>query len=455
MLGRHGQGMKLPFGAFPSLPCRPCCLFLVWFPVDDKAMLSTPNRPGACLSLAMLYLLTTACGPLLPTQNGGHCQPLLYLSEPQVARFELETFRYLAELVAEHDVPCDWEVVGGIHGLASEETLDLAAQHVRYLQEKYPDVGAHVSVVTDVDELARLRVPNAVGAVVQPKAAKLWPYKLVAWMLRDVLARNGDGGEDVVFNLQTNTPVIDLQRAGDAWILHTRRGQIAARDVLLATNAYTSCLLPRLTGLVVPVRGQVCALQPPSSADDLRHSYVWMSDDDSDDYLIQRPDGGPLILGGERRAAPGGEVGVSRDDKTSAAVGQRLRRAMDGAVRLRRPPGPDDPPCLRASYEWTGIMGYSADCCPWVGAVPEALGGGPGLWLAAGYTGHGMPVAAQCALRVVEMMRGAPADTLALPPQFLVTEARAEEARLKARPAELTELNVTERLRMLVGGHDG
>ena len=34
--------------------------------------------------------------------------------------------------------------------------------------------------------------------------------------------------------------------------------------------------------------------------------------------------------------------------------------------------------------EWTGIMGYSRDNMPWVGAVP----GQKGVWLAGGYSGE-------------------------------------------------------------------
>lgn len=73
---------------------------------------------------------------------------------------------------------------------------------------------------------------------------------------------------------------------------------------------------------------------------------------------------------------------------------------------------------LLATYEWTGIMGYSSDGGPWVGRVPELLLGelsldadsseaGAGrLWIGAGFTGHGMPVAPRCGIPVAEMILG-------------------------------------------------
>jgi hypothetical protein len=47
-------------------------------------------------------------------------------------------------------------------------------------------------------------------------------------------------------------------------------------------------------------------------------------------------------------------------------------------------------------------MGYSRDDHPWVGKVPEKQG----LWLAGGYTGHGMPNGTLCGKAVVDMVLG-------------------------------------------------
>lgn len=43
-------------------------------------------------------------------QNGGHCQPLVYGSVPEVAAFELEVFNFMESFVKEHGVECDWYV---------------------------------------------------------------------------------------------------------------------------------------------------------------------------------------------------------------------------------------------------------------------------------------------------------------------------------------------------------
>lgn len=200
-------------------------------------------------------------------QNGGHCQPGVWDNAPEVARFELATFDLIDGLVRRHGIPCDWHVVGGVHAILSPDVLDAARAQIRHLRRR-PDLRDKAVLVVDRHELAARRVPEALAAVYQPKAAKCWPYKLVTWLLERLLEEHGASS----FNLQTWTPVERLERRGSSWVLHKQRGQLAARDVLLATNGYKSHLLPDMTGLIVPVRGQVCALQPPPGRKRLPHS---------------------------------------------------------------------------------------------------------------------------------------------------------------------------------------
>ncbi|TGJ85783.1 hypothetical protein E0Z10_g2991 [Xylaria hypoxylon] len=370
-------------------------------------------------------------------RNGGHCQPAIWDSTEEAATFELATFNLIKDLVAEHDIPCDWQVVGGVHAIYSQEVLEAAKKQIKRLQ-KYPDLKDKAVLVTNQAELVAQHVPDALGAIFQPNAAKLWPYKLVAWLLETLLSKH----DAAVFNLQTNTPVTRLERREASWIAHTPRGEVRAREVLLTANAYTSYLLPGLTDIIVPVRGQICALQPPQGAIQLPHSYVWTKDA-SDQYLIHRglddaqvgPNTGDrsLILGGERFAVPEGEEGVSADDAIDPIISGALHRGLDHAVKLL--PG-DEPEkeALHAAYEWTGIMGYSRDGHPFVGRVPGTFLGGKGaesadgLWISAAFTGHGMPVAPRCGIAIAEMILGKEGG-VKVPAAWIPSDERVSRAR--------------------------
>jgi len=388
-----------------------------------------------------------------------------------VARFELETFHHLQELIHKHDIPCAWRVVGGIYAIYSPDVLEAAKAQIKRLQ-KYPDLRDKAVLIQDKDELAVKRVPEALAAVYQPLAAQFWPFKLVAWLLERLLSNHNV----TTFNLQTNTPVTHIRQCEEegSWVVHTQRGQVKAQDVLLATNAYTSRLVPNMTGLIIPVRGQVSALEPPSEATQLPHSYVWMKDADHQ-YLIQRDpkdaqikdiDNGNasksqaedryIIFGGGRPAAQGEDEGTSRDDEVDRRVSQALQRYLQGALNLysdmKDPNKPSISPPLRAAYEWTGIMGYSNDGCPWVGRVPETLlsdehtardqatnrASSGALWISGGYTGHGMPVAARCGIAVAQMIMGR-LDGVQVPKQWIATNGRVQTARSAALPRTLHE----------------
>lgn len=212
-------------------------------------------------------------------------------------------------------------------------------------------------ITRDEDELAALRVPGALGAVVTNVAARMWPYKFVARILEDLLtASNLPGGD---FNLQTLTPVTSLCRAssGADWHICTDRGNIKASKAILATNAYTSHLLPALRDLIVPVRGQMSALHPlPSVAGPNRlQTSFGFAGEGIDDYLIQRPNetGGHLMFGGGRQCLPCiGETDDSViDDETARYLRRRLVEALGLPEGKGTPAGVESQTVTRTACE--------------------------------------------------------------------------------------------------------
>jgi len=99
---------------------------------------------------------------------------------------------------------------------------------------------------------------------------------------------------------------------------------------------------------------------------------------------------------------------------------------------------------LKAQMEWTGIMGFSRDDLPFVGPVP----GHDGVYISAGYTGHGMPNAWLCGKAVASMVEqdlaGAKQDeavesavrSVGLPRAYLSSEERLKLARERPTVAQ-------------------
>ena len=110
-------------------------------------------------------------------------------------------------------------------------------------------------------------------------------------------------------------------------------------------------------------------------------------------------------------------------------------------------PGPDGAE-LEATFEWTGVMGYSRDRDPWVGAVPASAGGGEGLFVCGGYTGHGMPAAPLCAREVVRIIAGEREES-SMPASFNVSDERLERARRESEVHMYDGLGILARLEKL------
>lgn len=335
-----------------------------------------------------------------------------------------------------------------MHAYYSEVELSQALQGLSNLQKVDPQLAQQCQLVTHQSQspsLEDLRVPGALAAVVLNKAASLWPYKLVAWILERLLEGNPSphvvGGREGFFNLQTNTTVTHLWQLPDKrWGVKTNRGMTISKHVILATNGYTSSICPCMSDLIVPVRAEMTAIKPPSPmTSPLHQSYGFVGNtgkSDDGDYLIQRPDNGHLMYGGGRKFAPCAGIGFSDDSKIDEPAAKYLETQLPHVMSL----GVEDPHSLKVTHHWTGILGFSRDSTPWVGEVP-----GPeneNLWICAGYSGHGMPQAALSAVAVTNMLMrnmfdGTPVaevqkeivDAGELPESFLISQERISRAR--------------------------
>ena len=268
-----------------------------------------------------------------------------------------------------------------------------AFDDVRALKRHAPELGEAVSLIDDQDELRKHRVNGAPGATLTAGAGRLWPYKLVAFILEKLIKAGH-------LNLQTKTPVTSIEPCTDSadglaitprQILHTPRGVIKARHVILATNGYSSHLLPEFSDLIVPERGVMTALIPPANAKPLENSYGFVGalggHPTHDDYLNQRPfsdvpnPSGHLMFGGGYAGKELNMIGETDDSVLDAGSTRYLREAL---LKLLILGGENDGlQELKATHQWSGIWGTSKDHHPWVGAVPER----PGIWLCGGYSG--------------------------------------------------------------------
>jgi gamma-glutamylputrescine oxidase len=196
------------------------------------------------------------------------------------------------------------------------------------------------------DELPHLR-PDFRGAMFHPTDGAIQPARFVQ-RLADRAAAAG-------VEFATHQRVDSL-------------GDIDAEQIVIATDGSGRGLLPELDEALWPARGQVVATAPlaeqlfecPHYA---RHGF---------DYWQQLADG-RIVLGGFR------DFSILTEMTNEETTTQPIQDALDAfLVELLG----ELPPI---THRWAGIFGLTQDLLPLVGPVP----GHEGVWVAAGYSGHG------------------------------------------------------------------
>ena len=312
----------------------------------------------------------------------------------------------IRDFVAQHGVDCELRVTGSV-------SLALTAAELTQVEDTAASLtalGVRVERWDAATCAERTGSRSFLGGVLRTTAGQLWPARLVAAIARQALARGA--------RIHTRTAVVEVAHGRDGFTVRTERGVIAARAVVHATNAWARRLVPALDGVIVPVRGQVIvtAPAPPLWAFGLSTNFGY-------EYWMQRPDG-RVVLGGMRWLTPTQEVGTDDDTVVDPQVSAALRAFLPGHF--------PDLAGVPVEREWTGIMGFTPDRAPLVGPLP----GSPGEYVAAGFHGHGMPMAFFAAKAVAEMIAGKEPEIF-VPEAFLPDRFLRGYRRVAARRTRL------------------
>ena len=203
------------------------------------------------------------------------------------------------------------------------------------------------------DELPELR-PDFKGAIFHPRDGALQPARFV----KRLAAMAADEG--VAF--ADHTRVSSL-------------GELDAEQVVIATDGSGRGLLPELDDALWPARGQVLATEPLAEQLFACPHYARQGFD----YWQQLPDR-RIILGGFRDFSILTEM---TDEETTT---EPIQEALDAFLRELLGYLPE------VTHRWAGIFGLTQDLLPLVGRVPAH----DGVWIAAGYSGHGNVLGLMC-----------------------------------------------------------
>jgi glycine/D-amino acid oxidase-like deaminating enzyme len=298
-------------------------------------------------------------------RNGGQVIPGLKddpdtldrLYGPEATEFAGSTAEVLFDLVARHGIDCDAQRDGWIQGSVKAAHLPLLEGRMAQWAARGAPVG-----MLDAGAMARATGSDAFrGGWIDRRAGRVHPLNYVTG-LAEVAQRLG-------VRLFARSPVTALDRQGQGWRARVAGGaELHAPQVVIATNAYSGGLWPRLRATIVPANSFQVATDPLPAA------------------LLERVLPGRAVVSDSRRVANYFRIGPENRLMMGGRGGFGAPRSVadfaqvEKALRWLFP----ETGALGIAYRWAGRIGITAD------HRPHLHQPAPGVTIAIGYNGRGL-----------------------------------------------------------------
>jgi glycine/D-amino acid oxidase-like deaminating enzyme len=330
-------------------------------------------------------------------RNNGQVIPTLSRAEPDdiVARHGAVGERFVAllrdsasllfDLVHEEGLDAEAEQTGWIQPVHSQGRMKIAERRVA----AWSKWGAPAELLSREEVRRRVGSDAWFGGWWNKSGGHINPLALVRALSGAVRARGG--------RIYARTPALSFTRTGSHWIVTTSRGEVSARALLLATNAYTDAMAPGLAPAIareiVPVLSWQMATAP--FGDNLRRAILpdrsAMSDTHGELYFARYDARHRLVTGGAL-VNP-----VNGAERLKPYVAARLKRLFPNIGEVR------------FDYVWNGAIGMTLDCLPRLHRL------GPDGYAWAGCNGRAVALAIALGREFARAIQGAPEAELALP----------------------------------------
>ncbi len=292
-----------------------------------------------------------------------------------LARYSLDAVGLVERTIAQEGIDCGYQPTGNLE-------LAYRPSHAAALKANLP---AQASVFGDrVRFLERDQLDAEIGStayhggLLVEVGGGLQPAKYHAGLVR--AARRAGA------IICERTPATGLTRQrGGGFHVATPRGSVSAAHVLLATNGYTTGLVPAIQRRVVPVGSYLIATEPlePALARTLSPRGRMFFDTKNFLYYWRLLEDHRMLFGGRASFAP----------TTIARARDWLYRAM---LRVHPQVGG-----VRVTHAWGGRLGFSIDRMPHIGRID-------GITYALAYCGTGVAMATAFGRQAAAFISGEP-----------------------------------------------
>lgn len=274
------------------------------------------------------------------------------VAEP-MGKMAFEGARVIRERIAKYNIQCDLKN-GGIYAAKTHKKAKGLHEH-KELWEKYDGLKMQYLEGTDIQQHVKTDEYKAI--LIDPTGGHIHPLNLA---LGEATAFESLGG--VIYE---QSPVLKIER-GDPAVVKTATGEVHAKFVVVACNAYIGELEPKLSAKSMPCGTQVIATAPLANWQEVLPTDYCVEDTN---YLLDY-----YRFSADKRLIFGGGVvyGAKDPDDITAHIRPNLERTFP---QLKG---------VKIDYAWTGNFLLTLSRLPQVGRLEN------NIYYAQGCSGHGV-----------------------------------------------------------------
>ena len=280
---------------------------------------------------------------------------------------------WIGDFITSEKIDCNFSRVGRYHAAHTQKHYELITRDAEKVNRSE---GIEAFAVPKAEQLKELGSDVYHGGVVFPRHASVDPGKYHRGLLQRVV----DAGVDVF----GQCAVLDIEQTSDGFVITTQKGKVKARDVIIATNGYTTNLTPWLQKRVIPIGSYIISTEEldPVVVDELFPTNRIASDTCKVIYYYRTsPDRKRILFGGR----------VSATETNPLLSGPKL---LEDLYRIF--PQIEG---IKISHSWTGTVAYTFD-------EMAHTGQHNGMYYSMGYCGSGVSMASYLGMRLGQKVLG-------------------------------------------------
>jgi len=384
------ETVKIPAGDSGPLPER----------VDVAIVGSGVTGLSAAIALAkrgvsVVVLEAETLGWGASSRNGGMVLTGMKLPVPTlISRYgrekvqrmyaaSLASIDCVEQIVREGQIDCNFSRCGHLEVACKQAHFDGYAKSAELVQKEF---NHKLRVVNRGDLRTEIGSDIYYGGLVDEVSAGLNPARYVAGLA----AAAKRAGAILFDHKRVESVQRDSSNGAQRFRMRTSNGSLIAKDVLLASGAYTTAASPRLRKKIIPIGSYIIATEvlSESLARELSPENRMIYDSKHFLYYYRLTPDRRMLFGGRAAFFPESENTVRK----SAEI---LRQGMVSVYpQLRN---------AKVEFVWGGTLDFAFDVMPHTGRID-------GMYYSVGYAGHGVAIGTYLGTKLAGVICGEPND---------------------------------------------